>query len=90
MLYYFLYEVVIVKCFDFVGVDNFFFKRIKFCFFQYCFFVIEDVIVNNVSKCSGVKFGFFKGKVVNISEIKMFDDNSFMWEVVQYIFLYFD
>lgn len=30
----------------------------------------------------GAKFGPFKGKVVNTSEIKTFDDNSFMWEVV--------
>ncbi|XP_052718436.1 PR domain zinc finger protein 14-like isoform X1 [Crassostrea angulata] len=29
----------------------------------------------------GAKFGPFKGKVVNTSEIKTFDDNSFMWEI---------
>lgn len=29
----------------------------------------------------GVKYGPFKGKVVNTSEIKTFDDNSYMWEV---------
>lgn len=29
----------------------------------------------------GVRFGPFKGKVVNTSEIKSFDDNTYMWEV---------
>ena len=29
----------------------------------------------------GTKYGPFKGKVVNTSEIKSFDDNSYMWEV---------
>ncbi|KAH3891737.1 hypothetical protein DPMN_015844 [Dreissena polymorpha] len=29
----------------------------------------------------GTRYGPFKGKVVNTSEIKSFDDNSFMWEV---------
>ncbi|XP_070206137.1 PR domain zinc finger protein 14-like [Littorina saxatilis] len=29
----------------------------------------------------GVKYGPFKGKVVNTSEIKTFDDNSYMWEI---------
>ena len=30
----------------------------------------------------GVRYGPFKGKVVNTSEIKTFDDNSYMWEVL--------
>ncbi|XP_076434610.1 PR domain zinc finger protein 14-like [Babylonia areolata] len=29
----------------------------------------------------GVKYGPFKGKIVNTSEIKTFDDNSYMWEI---------
>ena len=29
----------------------------------------------------GTIYGPFKGKVVNTSEIKSFDDNSYMWEV---------
>ncbi|XP_041349213.1 PR domain zinc finger protein 14-like [Gigantopelta aegis] len=29
----------------------------------------------------GTRYGPFKGKVVNTSEIKTFDDNSFMWEI---------
>ncbi|XP_076106963.1 PR domain zinc finger protein 14-like isoform X1 [Mytilus galloprovincialis] len=29
------------------------------------------------------KYGPFKGKVVNTSEIKSFDDNSYMWEIFQ-------
>ncbi|KAJ6664024.1 hypothetical protein lerEdw1_008978 [Lerista edwardsae] len=29
----------------------------------------------------GIRFGPFQGKVVNISEIKTYDDNSLMWEV---------
>ncbi|XP_052264537.1 PR domain zinc finger protein 14-like [Dreissena polymorpha] len=29
----------------------------------------------------GTRYGPFKGKVVNTSEIKSFDDNSFMWEI---------
>ncbi|XP_060076741.1 PR domain zinc finger protein 14-like [Ylistrum balloti] len=29
----------------------------------------------------GTRFGPFKGKVVNTSEIKSFDDNSYMWEI---------
>ncbi|KAL5013530.1 hypothetical protein ScPMuIL_007800 [Solemya velum] len=31
----------------------------------------------------GARFGPFKGKVVNTSEIKTNDDNSFMWEIFQ-------
>uniref|UniRef100_A0A8C8AMI0 PR/SET domain 14 n=1 Tax=Otus sunia TaxID=257818 RepID=A0A8C8AMI0_9STRI len=30
----------------------------------------------------GVRFGPFEGKVVNTSEIKIYDDNSLMWEVI--------
>uniref|UniRef100_A0A8B9FEG2 PR/SET domain 14 n=1 Tax=Amazona collaria TaxID=241587 RepID=A0A8B9FEG2_9PSIT len=30
----------------------------------------------------GVRFGPFQGKVVSISEIKIYDDNSLMWEVI--------
>uniref|UniRef100_A0A8C5JP06 PR/SET domain 14 n=1 Tax=Junco hyemalis TaxID=40217 RepID=A0A8C5JP06_JUNHY len=30
----------------------------------------------------GVRFGPFQGKVVNTSEIKTYDDNSLMWEVI--------
>ncbi|KAJ8312662.1 hypothetical protein KUTeg_010035, partial [Tegillarca granosa] len=29
----------------------------------------------------GTRFGPYKGKVVNTSEIKSFDDNSYMWEI---------
>ena len=29
----------------------------------------------------GTRYGPFKGKIVNTSEIKSFDDNSYMWEV---------
>ncbi|WAR03639.1 PRD14-like protein, partial [Mya arenaria] len=29
----------------------------------------------------GTRYGPFKGKVVNTSEIKSFDDNTFMWEI---------
>ncbi|KAL3856561.1 hypothetical protein ACJMK2_011297 [Sinanodonta woodiana] len=29
----------------------------------------------------GTRYGPFKGKIVNTSEIKSFDDNSFMWEI---------
>jgi len=29
----------------------------------------------------GTRFGPFKGKVINTSEIKSFDDNTYMWEV---------
>lgn len=52
-----------------------------------CFIMFVGIIYYGVFCCKevilkGVKFGFFKGKVVNISEIKIFDDNSFMWEVV--------
>ncbi|CAI5779393.1 domain zinc finger 14 [Podarcis lilfordi] len=31
----------------------------------------------------GVRFGPFQGKVVNISEIKTYDDNSLMWEIFE-------
>ncbi|XP_067888755.1 PR domain zinc finger protein 14 [Heterodontus francisci] len=31
----------------------------------------------------GVRFGPFTGKVVNMSEIKTYDDNSFMWEIFE-------
>lgn len=31
----------------------------------------------------GVRFGPFRGKMVSISEIKIYDDNSLMWEVVE-------
>ncbi|KAM3929170.1 PR domain zinc finger protein 14 [Leptodactylus fuscus] len=31
----------------------------------------------------GVKFGPFQGKVVNTSEIKIYDDNSVMWEIFE-------
>ncbi len=34
----------------------------------------------------GTKFGPFKGKQVNTSEIKTNDDNSFMWEVRTYVY----
>ena len=37
----------------------------------------------------GTRFGPFKGKVVNTSEIKTFDDNSFMWEVALLSFFLF-
>ncbi|XP_046334592.1 PR domain zinc finger protein 14-like isoform X1 [Haliotis rufescens] len=33
--------------------------------------------------CKGTRFGPFKGRVVNTSEIKTLDDNSLMWEVFQ-------
>ena len=33
----------------------------------------------------GTRFGPFKGKQVNTSEIKSNDDNSFMWEVKVFI-----
>ena len=33
----------------------------------------------------GTRFGPFKGRVVNTSEIKTNDDNSFMWEVKRII-----
>lgn len=29
----------------------------------------------------GKRYGPFKGKIVNTSEIKSFDDNTYMWEV---------
>uniref|UniRef100_H3A7V4 PR domain zinc finger protein 14 n=1 Tax=Latimeria chalumnae TaxID=7897 RepID=H3A7V4_LATCH len=32
---------------------------------------------------NGVRFGPFKGKVVNTSEIKTYDDNSLMWEIFE-------
>ncbi|XP_010214080.1 PREDICTED: PR domain zinc finger protein 14 [Tinamus guttatus] len=32
----------------------------------------------------GVRFGPFRGKVVNTSEIKTYDDNSLMWEIFEY------
>uniref|UniRef100_A0A8D0FI38 PR domain zinc finger protein 14 n=1 Tax=Strix occidentalis caurina TaxID=311401 RepID=A0A8D0FI38_STROC len=32
----------------------------------------------------GVRFGPFEGKVVNTSEIKIYDDNSLMWEIFEY------
>ncbi|XP_057282216.1 PR domain zinc finger protein 14 [Pezoporus wallicus] len=31
----------------------------------------------------GVRFGPFQGKVVSISEIKIYDDNSLMWEIFE-------
>nr|XP_034981500.1 PR domain zinc finger protein 14 [Zootoca vivipara] len=31
----------------------------------------------------GVRFGPFQGKIVNISEIKIYDDNSLMWEIFE-------
>lgn len=31
----------------------------------------------------GIRFGPFQGKVVNTSEIKTYDDNSLMWEVLE-------
>ncbi|XP_062909699.1 PR domain zinc finger protein 14 [Mobula hypostoma] len=31
----------------------------------------------------GVRFGPFTGKVVNMSEIKTYDDNSYMWEIFE-------
>uniref|UniRef100_A0A452H170 Uncharacterized protein n=1 Tax=Gopherus agassizii TaxID=38772 RepID=A0A452H170_9SAUR len=31
----------------------------------------------------GVRFGPFQGKVVNTSEIKIYDDNSLMWEIFE-------
>lgn len=33
----------------------------------------------NIAK--GTRFGPFSGKVVNMSEIKTYDDNTYMWEV---------
>ncbi|XP_014788674.1 zinc finger protein 211, partial [Octopus bimaculoides] len=32
---------------------------------------------------SGIRYGPFKGKIVNTSEIKTFDDNTHMWETVK-------
>lgn len=31
----------------------------------------------------GARFGPFQGKLVNTSEIKIYDDNTLMWEVVR-------
>jgi len=36
----------------------------------------------------GTRYGPFKGKVVNTSEIKSFDDNSYMWEVSSSFIMY--
>nr|XP_020455693.1 PR domain zinc finger protein 14 [Monopterus albus] len=36
---------------------------------------------NNISK--GMRFGPFQGKLVNTSEIKIYDDNTLMWEVFE-------
>ena len=33
---------------------------------------------------TGTRYGPFKGKIVNTSEIKTFDDNTHMWEVGQH------
>lgn len=59
MLYYLPHEAVIVKCFDFAGVDNFSLKRTKLCSFQYCFLATEDAIVNNASKRCGANTQFW-------------------------------
>ncbi|KAK3085079.1 hypothetical protein FSP39_023909 [Pinctada imbricata] len=42
---------------------------------HYGVFCKKDVIIK------GTKYGPFKGKIVNTSEIKSFDDNTFMWEI---------
>ena len=38
----------------------------------------------------GTKFGPFKGRIINTSEIKTNDDNSLMWEVSHFVFACFD
>ena len=38
----------------------------------------------------GTKFGPFKGRIINTSEIKANDDNSLMWEVRNVFALVFD
>ncbi|KAL8624687.1 hypothetical protein ACOMHN_038233 [Nucella lapillus] len=44
--------------------------------------VVHNGVFNRGDVISkGVKYGPFKGKVVNTSEIKTFDDNSYMWEI---------
>lgn len=39
------------------------------------------VFCNKTVISKGTKFGPFKGRVINTSEIKTNDDNSLMWEV---------
>ena len=39
------------------------------------------VFCNKTVVSKGTKFGPFKGRVINTSEIKTNDDNSLMWEV---------
>ena len=84
-----------VFCFVFVFVFvSVFFMHILFFFFFLFFFselsisqtclagVIHSGVFNRGDVIAkGVKYGPFKGKIVNTSEIKTFDDNSYMWEV---------
>eukprot|EP00106_Octopus_bimaculoides_P010424 XP_014777866.1 PREDICTED: PR domain zinc finger protein 14-like [Octopus bimaculoides] len=41
------------------------------------------IFCTNTVISKGTRFGPFKGRIVNTSEIKTHDDNSFMWEVFQ-------
>lgn len=42
------------------------------------------VFTDKSSVPKGARFGPFQGKVVNTSEIKTYDDNTLMWEVLTF------
>lgn len=42
----------------------------------------RGVFADKRSVSKGTRFGPFQGKLVNTSEIKTYDDNTLMWEVI--------
>lgn len=69
----------ILKC---ISINIVFSPELCICPTTFAGIIHYGVFCRKEAILKGAKFGPFKGKVVNTSEIKTFDDNSFMWEVV--------